>query len=259
MDSYHGVATHYLHSTSLEGLSDRLSQLQFADGASLQDRYNLINQAISEFDTGLEKPAPTITGAIRKHIDFCFAAQNPLDVLTNLANVVKNERDAGVKTWAEKTIATIRERSPIGVAVTFRALRQGLRWNIAQAFQNEHAIASEFMRHPDFVTGVYARLIDRIKTRPEWQPNTLEDVTEKDVDQFFTDCNADTPLVLLETGPRGKFREYPHSWTALPSDKRVLEQIKRSGSKEKALKALLKESDDKVGVKEKVEEVASRL
>lgn len=166
-----------------------------------------------------------------------------------------------MQTWAGKTISTMRERSPIGVAVTLRALRAGKHWTIAQAFRNEHAIASAFMAHPDFVTGVTSRLIQRIKGRPDWAPNTLEDVRDADVDAFFARCDAKSGgLSLLETGPRANYLEYPHVWTALPSEAAILEQLQKSGgSQEEALKALLKRTDGKIGVKEKVEEVFSRL
>jgi 3-hydroxyisobutyryl-CoA hydrolase len=175
--------------------------------------------------------------------------------------VQDSSADEAVRSWATKTIATIRERSPIGVAVTLRALRAGRHWNIAQAFRNEHAIASAFMAHSDFVTGVTARLIERSKERPNWAPNTLEDVRDADVDAFFVGCDAKSGgLPLLETGPRASYNEYPHAWTTLPTETAIKEQLQKSGgSQEEALKALLKNTDGKVGVKEKVEEVFSRL
>jgi 3-hydroxyisobutyryl-CoA hydrolase len=165
-----------------------------------------------------------------------------------------------VRKWATKTIATIRERSPIGIAVTLRALREGRTWTIAQAFQNEHRIASAFMGHPDFVTGVTARLIDRVKERPVWSPNSLEEVTDAQVDVFFEGVNAKNgALPLLVSGPDAEYKEYPQAWTALPSEQKILREVKKVGSKDAALRRLLAETDGKVGVKEKVEEVCSRL
>jgi 3-hydroxyisobutyryl-CoA hydrolase len=179
--------------------------------------------------------------------------------LNALKQVAGETRDEEIRTWANKTMETIRERSPIGVSVTLRALRQGKTWNIAQAFQNEYAISSVFMKHPDFVTGVTARLIEKIKGRPKWAPAELEQVTSADIDAFFTDVNSSDPLKLLVTGPRAVYEQYPHSWIALPGEGHIRAQLKENnGDADAVLKKLLQSSDNKVGVKEKVAYVSGK-
>jgi len=254
--SYHGIATHYIHSTSLPALSDRLARLDFPDHTPLNEKYRLINSLLADFDTGLPAAAPQLSAPIRRIIPYCFGKDTPLAILEALKDVEEKTKLPEVCDWAKKTTATIRERSPIGVSVTLKALRLGKNWNIAQAFQNEYAIASVFMEHADFVTGVTARLIDRIKERPNWTPNTLEDVTNEDVNAFFKHVDSQDPLKLLVTGPNASYSQYSHIWLSLPQDHAILVEFNRlEGDKEAVLKHFLEKMGNKVGVKEKVEYV----
>jgi 3-hydroxyisobutyryl-CoA hydrolase len=180
-----------------------------------------------------------------------------LDILKDLEKVAANGATEDIKSWASKTIKTIRERSPIGVAVTLRSLRLGRDWDIAQAFQNEHEIARVFMRHSDFTTGVKARLVERSKERPSWAPNTLEDVTESDVDQFFAGINRQG-LEFWTSGPEARYKNYPHAWLALPTDAEIEARLSQGQSPTEIIAAISKEKHGKIGIKEKVEEVVER-
>lgn len=219
----------------------------------------MIADTIAEFDTGLPTTKPTIHGELRRMIDRCFAFDSPLKILKELETVAATTSDEAIKTWAQNTFSTIRDRSPIGVAVTLREMRLGKSWNIAEAFQNEHAIASEFMRHPDFVNGVTARLITRSKERPNWKPNTLEEVQEQDVDKFFEKVgDSNTALKLMESGPDATFQKYPHSFLGLPTDEEIAKKYQEGKTTQQVVTEILKEKNGKVGVKEKVEEFAER-
>lgn len=67
--SYAGVATHYIHSSSLPDLEDRLAELVFADGATLESRNEIVNSTIEEFATGVPDEPFTLSGEIREAID----------------------------------------------------------------------------------------------------------------------------------------------------------------------------------------------
>lgn len=257
---YHGVATHYIYSTSLDALSARLGELQFKDYASSRERYNLIASTIEEFSSGLPHPRPAISGDLRKAVDSCFSRDTPHEILSALEEIQSSTKDTKMKEWAEKTIKTIRERSPIGVAVSLKEMREGKNWNLAQAFQNEYAISSHFMNHPDFVEGVYARLIERKKGRPNWKPNQLEDVSKAEVESFFSGPTAEAggQIALLASGKEAAYERYPHAWLGLPTEEEVL-RVRRGGLEgEELIKWFEREKDGKVGVREKVEEVLER-
>jgi 3-hydroxyisobutyryl-CoA hydrolase len=257
--SYHGLATHYIHSTSLPSLSHRLSELQFKDYLTSDQRHALIASTIAEFDTGLPAPRPQITGNQRRLIDAIFSASSPIQILSGLQDLINSsDQPAQIKEWAEKTIKTMRERSPTSVAVTLRQMREARDWDIAETFQKELDIATHFMHHPDFVEGVTARLIERSKERPNWAPNQLEDVTESQVGEFFKQVRGEK-LGLLESGSHAQFKEYPHAKLALPTEEEILAVYKGGNvMKEEVIQHFIKDRDGKVGVREKVEEVLER-
>jgi 3-hydroxyisobutyryl-CoA hydrolase len=253
---YHGVATHYIHSSTLQQLESRLAELQFPDYMPLNERFKIINATIEEFSTGLPSPTPHISGALRKTIDSVFHADQPdiAAIMTSLQTVAKSSTTPkDIQTWAKKTIETIQTRSPISVSVTLQQMRIGRQWSIAQTFQKEYDIASTFMSHPDFVEGVTARLINRTKKRPKWSPNNLDAVLKRDVDAFF--ASQDTKLPLIS---QVDYREYPHAWIGLPREEEILRE---AGGKthQDVVEVLLERYEGKQGVREKVAEVLGRF
>ncbi|KAH6642298.1 3-hydroxyisobutyryl-CoA hydrolase mitochondrial precursor [Boeremia exigua] len=255
---YHGVATHYIHSSTLQQLESRLAELQFPDYMPLQDRFKIINATIEEYSTGLPADKPAISGELRKAIDRIFHVDQPnikaiLASLDELSNDTKASEP--LKTWARKTIETIETRSPISVAVTLEQMRIGRQWSIAQTFQKEHDIATAFMAHPDFVEGVTAKLIQRKKERPDWKPNTLNEIKKRNVHAFFIGRDDGQKLSLLSDTD---YTEYPHAWIGLPREEEIIREM--SGNKaEDAIANLLEKYDGKQGIREKVAEVMSRL
>jgi 3-hydroxyisobutyryl-CoA hydrolase len=254
---YHGVATHYIHSSTLQQLESRLAELQFPDYMPLDERFKIINATIEEYSTGLPVDKPAISGELRKTIDRVFHVDQPniKAIIASLKGVANDEKSSEpLATWAKKTIDTIQTRSPISVAVTLEQMRIGRQWSIAQTFQKEYDIASAFMAHPDFVEGVTAKLIERKKERPNWQPNTLDEVKKRDVQKFFIGKENGEQLPLLTNAD---YKEYPHAWIGLPREEEILREM--SGKKaEDALASLLEKYEGKQGVREKVAEVLSR-
>ncbi|KAF2653862.1 3-hydroxyisobutyryl-CoA hydrolase mitochondrial precursor [Lophiostoma macrostomum CBS 122681] len=254
---YHGVATHYIHSSTLPQLESRLGELQFPDYADLQQRFKIINSTIEEFSTGLPAERPAISGELRRTIDNVFHSEQPsiLAILDSLKEVQKNSKSSkDLKEWADKTIKTLHTRSPIAVAVTLRQMRVGRQWSIAETFQREYDIASHFMAHPDFIEGVTARLIERKKERPNWKPNTFEEIQPSDVEAFF---QRRSQLPLINTDSDSNYNEYPHAWIGLPTEGEILREA--AGQKtEDAVSSLLERYEGKQGVREKVAEVLER-
>lgn len=251
---YHGVATHYIHSSTLSQLENRLAELQFPDYMDLQQRHKIINSTIEEFSTGLPADRPAISGELRKTIDKVFAHDQTSvqAILDSLKEVQQSEKSSSeLKTWAEKTIETLHTRSPIAVAVTLNQMRVGRNWSIAETFQREHDIASHFMAHPDFVEGVIARLVQRKKERPNWKPNTFREIQPNDVNKFF---ERKSRLSLLNNKD---YDEYPHAWIGLPKEKEILTVASGKTTKD-AIDTLLEKYDGKQGVREKVLEVLER-
>ncbi|GAB1730223.1 hypothetical protein NU195Hw_g3605t1 [Hortaea werneckii] len=262
-----GIATHYLHSSSLPDLETRLAELQFKDYDSLQQRLQVINSTIEEFCTGVphdRHPSNSIVGGdLRVAIDYAFQNNSTIDqILEALQGLTENKGSTAppsVIEWADKTRKTILQRSPTSVRVALRQLREGATWDIAETFRKEHVIASRFMEHPDFVEGVSALLINKPKTTPQWKPKSLDKVTDADVDAFFA---GQPSLELLNTEGKAeeiRYKDYPHAWTGLPREREVLGHVNRNRcTMKEAVEFFVQHSGGKQGVKEKVEEILRR-
>ncbi|KAK5162799.1 3-hydroxyisobutyryl-CoA hydrolase [Saxophila tyrrhenica] len=266
---YAGVATHYIHSSSLPDLEARLSELDFKDNDSMDHRLRIINTTIDEFSTGLPHDQPLsapVGGNIRRAVDYCFQPANRtveacLDMLQEIAD--RDPSSPGgteIIDWARKTKKTILQRSPTSVKVTYKQLRDSLKWSIADTFIREQGIASRFMEHPDFVEGVSALLIDKPRRTPSWTPATLDEVTNEAVQQFFPPIST-LHLQLLTSGEGSDYIEYPYSADiGLPKEKTIEDYIdqNRPRDHEAVMKHFVQRAAGKQGVKEKVEEVLAR-
>lgn len=250
---YAGIATHYIHSSVLGNMTQRLSELVFKDYASVRERLNLVNQTISEFSTGLpsmqEEPI-LLAGNLRQAIDRCFQYNTVEEIFQAL------EKETEQKEWAQKTLDTLSIRSPTSLKVALCALRLGRRWTIDETFQREHQIAAHFMRHPDFVEGVKARLISKPPRQASWQPASLNEVTNEYVNSFFELPEGESRMELLGDA---KFLDYPHAQYALPSEKEIERFfIDSSKNKTQIINDFVSRWGQKEGVKEKVAEVLAR-
>lgn len=249
---YAGVATHYIHSTSLPALEHRLAELRFRDYDSLDERLSVIDATIEEFCTGLPHDEPILlSGELRTAIDRCFTKNN----VTAIIAALKAEEGA-TKEWAEKTLATMSQRSPTSVHVTLRQMRLGRNWSIAETFQREHQLAAKFMRHPDFTEGVHALLI-RKDGKPRWQPPSLDAIKPEDniADPFFQMEGKERLRLLNDID----YDQYPHERFGIPKESEVQALVNMGGQSQKGLvDHFVKQRRGKQGVKEVVQEIVKR-
>lgn len=252
---YAGVATHYIHSSTLQPLESRLAELQFPDYMPLEDRLRIINATIEEFCTGLPAAKPTISGRLRKTIDRVFHADQPTvpAILESLEEVRGDESAPELQQWAQKTIQTINNGSPTSLAVTLRQMRIGRHWSITETFQHEFDMASQFMSQPDFVEGVTSRLIKRAKSRPEWKPKSLQAIKDHRVEAFFRPSRSGALPLTNEVD----YKEYPHAWIGLPREDEILGEA-GGKTREDVVVHLLEKYEGKQGVREKIAEVLDR-
>lgn len=253
---YAGIATHYLDSSSLPALEQRLGELRFKDYDDFNTRCELIDETIEEFCTGLPYDEPILmAGAMREAIDRCFGKDSVPEIIEAL------KAEAGeTKEWAEKTLKTLHQRSPTSVYVTLRQMRLGKKWDIAETFQREHQMAAKFMAHPDFTEGVTALLVR--KETPVWQPKSLEDITpEEDVARPFFEVEGEERLKLLTSGPQTAYKTYPHAHFSLPTEADVEKYVHGPGSNKTQAEIVthfVNVRKGKQGVREVLKEIVAR-
>ncbi|KAH9883226.1 enoyl-CoA hydratase/isomerase [Xylariomycetidae sp. FL2044] len=253
---YSGIATHYLHSTSLPNLESRLAELRFKDYYTMEERLAVIEMTIEEYATGLPPQEPIlIRGELRKAIDRCFSKNTISEIIAALGR-----EDGPTRAWAEKTIETLHQRSPTSVNVALKQMRVARDWSIKETFQREHQIASKFMKHPDFVEGVSVQVIskEKPKPKPKWQPATLEDVEPgTDIAEPFFKVTPDPPKLKVVTD-RDYF-DYPYTSFGVPSE-RDIELAVLGGKKtpHEIVQHFVNLKKGRQGIKKIVEEVVSR-
>lgn len=113
----------------------------------------------------------------REWIDAAYSAPTAEAIVARL--------EARPEPEAAKAAAAIRRASPTSVKVTLRALRSaaGL-GSLEEALEQELAVSCGFLRSADFIEGIRAQVVDKDRN-PQWQPPTLEQVTDEVVDGFF--------------------------------------------------------------------------
>jgi enoyl-CoA hydratase len=99
------------------------------------------------------------------------------------------EADGGE--WARAQLATLRTKSPQTLKVAFRQLSLGAKLNdFAENMTMEYRIGARVVQRPDFLEGVRAVIIDK-DNAPQWNPATLESVSDAMLDDIFAALPAD--------------------------------------------------------------------
>jgi len=83
---------------------------------------------------------------------------------------------------ARDVLHTLAERSPTALVVTFTLLSLNEGRSLEDVFDTELKAARFMIRHPDYLEGVRARILDR-DNRPHWNPSKIEDV--EDIGEAF--------------------------------------------------------------------------
>jgi enoyl-CoA hydratase/carnithine racemase len=151
-DAVHaGLATHFVPRERLPALSAALA----AEGVAVL--------------AGFAAPLPPFRlRAERPAIDRCFAAPSLSGIVAALA--------AEGSEWAAATLATLRLMSPSSLAWSLEIVRAGAHRTLPQCLAAELALTRHATRHPDFLEGVRAMVVDKDRT-PRWSPETIEQLT----------------------------------------------------------------------------------
>ncbi|RJG56582.1 enoyl-CoA hydratase/isomerase family protein [Sphingobium terrigena] len=175
-----GIATHYMPSDTLEDVKARI----LADPASLA----------AILDAATQTPPPSKLEAARTDIDRLFASNKAEEIVAAL--------DADGGEWAAKQRATLATKSPQTIKVALRQLIEGAAQpDFASNMAMEYGLACAIIRRPDFVEGVRALIFDK-DNQPQWNPATLEEVSDAMIDAIFVPLPADqqwTPLPAVVT------------------------------------------------------------
>ncbi len=188
---YVGLADAYLPRAGVDALDPELNALVWPDSRSA-DR-----AAIASLIQKLAVRDPPVAplAQFRPAIDEHFAASSIPMILMSL----EAEGRPQFLEWARSTLDLINTRSPTMLAVTLEQLKRGKSMTLAQCLRMELGMVRQSFMQGDFIEGVRAMIIDK-DNAPEWHPQHIEEVTQEQVEEIFTDpwAGATHPLATLE-------------------------------------------------------------
>jgi len=128
----------------------------------------------------------------RTTIDRLFAG----DMVENILAALDREAASGRADaeWAQKTAAAMRTKSPLSLKLALAQVRRGKSWDFGTCMRMEFRIVSRVIHGHDFYEGVRAVIIDK-DNQPRWQPATLPDIGEAEVERHFAPLEG-SELVL---------------------------------------------------------------
>ncbi len=162
-----GLATHRIPSARFPALLDGLSGTVSVDAV------------LSAFAERAEE-GPILRR--RAAIDRLFKGNRVEDILAALdREAAFGREDAG---WAGKTASAIRGKSPLSLKLALAQVRRGKAYDFETCMRTEFRIVSRVIHGFDFYEGVRAVIVDK-DNQPRWQPATLAEVSEADVEHHL--------------------------------------------------------------------------
>lgn len=86
--------------------------------------------------------------------------------------------------WLDRTATALAKGSPTSAALIHRQWQRGAAMTLEDVFREELILSTQCARHPDFIEGVRALLVDK-DNAPQWQPPTLAQVTEDWIGEHY--------------------------------------------------------------------------
>ena len=110
-------------------------------------------------------------------LDSCYAGDDVERIVARLRAV----GDSDAVTAAD----AIEAACPTAVKVTLRAIRRAAAMSsLAECLHQDYRLSCQFLARADLAEGIRATVVDKDR-RPSWSPATLQEVTDRDVDEYF--------------------------------------------------------------------------
>jgi enoyl-CoA hydratase len=172
---FSGFADVFVQSSTLDALRTALCSTKAAD----------VNKTIARFT---EAPPHSNRAGHADEIGRTFSQPNVPAILDALA---REESE-----WGNKTREALLARSPKALATTLAAVRKARKLgSLEEALNVELRLCLRLFEDGEFVEGVRALLVDKDKS-PKWNPPTLAELSDADVEALFAPLPASQELGL---------------------------------------------------------------
>ena len=164
-----GFGTQHVPHDRLEAVVDALAAADWSAGPAR----DVATRVLEGFTT---EPGPAPLKEHREELARCFSKDSVEEILAALG--------AEGTPWAEETRATLGRMSPSSLKVTLRQLRLCRGRPYDEVVTVEYRLSQHTTALTDFREGIRAVLVDK-DNRPRWNPPTLAEVREADVEACF--------------------------------------------------------------------------
>ena len=174
---YAGLADAYIDDAALPALVDTLRGELFERGADVVacvERETLAHQVVPQPDVS---PLANARALIDRH----FPLPDVAGILASLEQ--ERERAGDASEWAEQTIAVLRERSPLSMAVSLEVVTRA-EGSMADVLRGDLDLTRSSFLMGDTLEGIRARIIDK-DNAPRWRYARIEDVSAAEVGKMF--------------------------------------------------------------------------
>jgi len=159
---YAGVGTHFVPAAASEEL---ISALESGTEPDLV----LHSFAQPARDASLEKYRSNIDGAFSR------------DSVEAIVRALEDDDSE----WARAATSTLGKKSPTSLKITCRQMREGRHLSFDDCMRMEFRMVDRVMAGHDFYEGVRAAIVEK-DNAPKWQPPTLAEVSNAEVNSYFT-------------------------------------------------------------------------
>ncbi|UJR10472.1 hypothetical protein I4U23_014676 [Adineta vaga] len=178
-----GIATHFVPTNRLEELERKLVDIPKANHNSVKELLDKSSQA------SIESQPPFSLQEQLPQINRLFSINSK-----NVETILEQLKSDGSE-FALKQLSTLEKMSPTSLKVTFEQLKRGQKLDLKDCLTMEYRMVQNVMNGHDFFEGVRAVLVDK-DNKPQWKPNSLKNVTEKEIENYFEKPSSSDDLRL---------------------------------------------------------------
>ena len=166
-----GLATHLTDSARLPEIIRALENFPESLPPGKEAGQQALRARLKPFFLPAPAPNPEMDAWVAEH----FAGKGSLKEI--LGSLSQCRLDTP---WCAGVYQRLSERSPTALALTLKLLRENEGRPLKEVFARETEAGRWMIRHPDYLEGIRARLLDK-DDKPRWQPARIEEILEEEI------------------------------------------------------------------------------
>jgi enoyl-CoA hydratase/carnithine racemase len=163
-----GMASHLFKSEAVMALVEALRRLPRSIPSEKKGGLSTIRALVDEACEREIPTEPQMDAWIEKH----FSDKSSFPEIIDSLRACRSGNN-----FCQETLQTVAKRSPTALMLTFLLLRLNQGRPLKEVFQAEQRAASFMIRHPDYLEGVRAQVIEKDR-HPNWTPRGIDEVED---------------------------------------------------------------------------------